>query len=207
MKKHFFIATCVICFVCCPLFAATHTNGMCLASCAASEQNQSTDWKSIGEIVAYLNGDTSTDNKRTFQLYTAGTGEVMYKIKADSSEYIVAHNPLYNPDSNSGVKRFKYIAGDYYLNLGPKITTEWESIGKIDVYIGGSNSSKRTVKLYASRTSETMYKIKLDSSEYIVTPNPSYDSNCDYGKNSFKYVAGQYYLNLGAIARRIEMNR
>lgn len=168
-----------------------------MASFAASEQNQSTDWKSIGEIVAYLNGDTSTDNKRTFQLYTTGTGEVMYKIKVDSKEYIVAHNPKYNPDSKSSVSRFKYIAGDYYLNLGPNNTTEWERIGDIAAYDGGSDSGEETVSLYKMKTDEAIYKIKVGSTYYIVANNPKYNPNGQYTTNRFKHVAGSYYLNLG----------
>ncbi len=40
-----------------------------------------------------------------------------------------------------------------------------------------------------------LYIINERFSEYIVTPNPLYDLDCDSGK--IKYIAGNYYLNLG----------
>jgi len=200
MKKAFFIATCIICFVSCPVFAATHTNEMCHASFSANEQPQSTEWECIGKIAAYYSGSTSS--KKIVSLYITKTGEAMYKIKVDSKDYIVAHNPLYDPNSNSGKERFKYVAGSYYLNLGPKSiqvqSTEWECIGKIAAYYSGSTYSKKIVSLYITKTGEAMYKIRVDSKDYIVAHNPLYDPNSDSGKERFKYVAGSYYLNLGA---------
>ena len=40
-----------------------------------------------------------------------------------------------------------------------------------------------------------LYIINERFSEYIVTPNPLYDLGCDSGR--IKYIAGNYYLNLG----------
>lgn len=192
MKKHLIIAAYMICFVCCPLFAATHSNETCQASFPTNEQPQSTDWKSLGKIAAYYYNNDNTISKRIFQLYTTGTGEVIYKIKTDSTEYIVNHNPSYNPNSKSGKNSFKCIAGNYYLNLGPKFAT-WEFIGEITVYdIYGNKEG--TSGLYIMKADEYMYRIKEGSKYYIVTPNPKYDP--DSGKYKFKHVAGNYYLNL-----------
>ena len=77
-------------------------------------------------------------------------------------------------------------------------TTDWESVGDITVYRDGSTSSKVIARLYKTKTDDTMYKIKTTSSnDYIVAPNPLYDPKSSYSKKCFKYVAGNYYLNLG----------
>ena len=116
MRKTFFFATCLVCCVCSSSVVAAYINDTNSASIVASEQVQSIEWECIGKIIVYVGG--ATYDKRTVSLYMKLTGEAMYKIKVNDSEYIVTRNPEYKPNSNSGKACFKYVAGKYYLNLG-----------------------------------------------------------------------------------------
>lgn len=159
---------------------------------------QTSEWKKIGAMTVYRDGITANSE---VTLYRSTEDEPLYKIKLSGSSnyYIVTPNPSYRKSATSGKDMFQYVAGDYYLNLANASiqTDKWKTLGTITAYKDGNKSYSATMTLYYTQNGDKIYRLKESGSSryYIVTPNPSYRSSASSGKDSFRCVAGDYYLD------------
>lgn len=113
--------------------------------------------------------------------------------------YFLTSNPDSNPRKASGPESYKYIAGDYYLNIEtPSLElNNWKEVGSLQVYRNGLESGDKKMKIFSSGKENTVYHLRSSafSAGFFLTPNPQYDAKATSGRESFKYIAGEYYLN------------